>query len=88
KYLRELILLATALLLLLFCLFARNKVAETVEKEGLFREGYTDPYIDDILQNRSFSNLIVSIQADDSILYDETDGLLSGSYPAFGMEGE
>ncbi|MCD8098598.1 MAG: CotH kinase family protein [Lachnospiraceae bacterium] len=88
KILQQLILLAIALLLLLFCLFARSSTAETLDREGLFRDGYTDPYIDDILQSRSFSNLIVSIQADESILYDETDGLISGSHPASGMDGE
>ncbi|MCC8163929.1 MAG: CotH kinase family protein [Lachnospiraceae bacterium] len=86
KYLRLLALGLTALLLL-FCLYEENSAARTAD-QGLHRDGYTDPYIDEILQSRSFSTLIVSILADEKILYDEKDGLLSGSDPATGQEGE
>lgn len=69
------------LLLLVFGLQSRNRAA-------VLNDGIQDPYIENILQSRDFSCLIVSIVADPDTLYDEENGLLSSQYMLQGMDGE
>ncbi len=47
-----------------------------------------DPFKNNIFESRSFSNLVVSITADEEDLYSEERGILSTQYMTRGMDGE
>lgn len=47
-----------------------------------------DPWYDEIFESRNFSNLVVSIQADENDLYSDESGILTTQYMLRGKESE
>lgn len=75
-------------LLLLFCVFTGPDTQKHSVYAVSLNQSLQDPWYNDIFGSRDFSNLVVSVQAEEEALYSEEDGLLSGPEDLQGRDGE
>lgn len=81
-------LILISFLLLALCSHSRIKATQALEDVPVYNYSLQDPYYHQILDERDFSCLIVSINGDEESLYGEEDGLLSSGCMLQGREGE
>lgn len=74
--------------LLLLCAYSEKKTEGRIGPAGSLNHVLTDPWYDSIFGSRDFSNLVVSITADEEDLYSEERGILTPSLSFQGRDGE
>lgn len=88
RKLRLTILIFISFLFLLLGIHFRLEAGGTHSTAASTDSSLLDPWYDQILESRSFSTLIVSIQADNEDFYSEEHGILTSQYMLQGMDGE
>lgn len=88
RKLRLAILFFISLLLLLVGVRFRLEAGELCSTSSSLDQSLRDEWYGQISESRTFSTLIVSIQAEEDALYSEDEGILSSQYMLQGMEGE
>lgn len=73
--------------MLLFCIHFHLE-AGNIDTSISLNTSLHDPWHDEIFENREFSNLVVSIRADEDDLYSEKNGILNTQYMLRGRESE
>jgi len=81
-------LLFISFMLLLLCTHFHLEAASLHLPAASVNHTLQDPWRDKIFGNRSFSSLVVSIHAEESVLYSEEQGILTSQYMLQGREGE
>lgn len=76
-----------SLLMLLLCMHFHSE-ADNTDIFAATAHTHYDPYYNEIFESRDFSNLIVSIQADENDLYSDECGILTTQYMLRGKESE
>lgn len=88
RKLRLTILLFISFIFLLLSIHFRLEAGEIRRTAVSTDNSLQDEWYDRISESRTFSTLIVSIQADEEDLYSDDSGILSSQYMLQGMEGE
>ncbi len=81
-------LLFISFVLLLLCTHFHLEAASLRLPAASVNHTLQDPWSDKIFESRRFSNLVVSIHADERELYSEEQGILTSQYMLQGKEGE
>lgn len=82
------LLIFISFILLLLCIHFQLEATSILKTVPVSDSTLTDPWREEILSSREFSNLVVSIQADEDDLYSEENGLLTSLNVPQGREGE
>lgn len=82
------ILILFSVILLSVCVHTKLNAEEDFDSFSDLDLSLQDPWYDEIFESREFSNLVVSIQAEEEDLYSRENGIIESQYMLQGREGE